>query len=222
MSNGNQSYQYLMLLVRDWIFSDDFACGFEGGNMYLSKIIGIKDNNNPSLTDLRQFILHSFQDLDCFLLQNPGTISKGGIWKGFSREFKNNLSVLSSFLLAPGSLIVKQNNGKPLVASDLHKLICDLMVAPRPETFEEENFEYLILQDLDDTSGVAANAVPFDCPVCLDFKQIGDGITLRECLHSFCKECLRGTIIHSEDARVKCPFSNNDFNCDIYLQVKFT
>merc|ERR1712241_580792 len=38
---------------------------------------------------------------------------------------------------------------------------------------------------------------------------------LRECLHTFCKLCLAATIEHSDAPKVKCPFKDEDYSCDM-------
>ncbi|XP_026161743.1 ranBP-type and C3HC4-type zinc finger-containing protein 1 [Mastacembelus armatus] len=49
------------------------------------------------------------------------------------------------------------------------------------------------------------NATQMDCPVCFCPIEPGEGIILRECLHVFCRECLKGTIVNSQDGEVSCP-----------------
>ena len=43
------------------------------------------------------------------------------------------------------------------------------------------------LVDLLDGSDVVTNAEAFGCPVCLMTVPAGVGVTLRECLHNFCR-----------------------------------
>lgn len=45
------------------------------------------------------------------------------------------------------------------------------------------------------------------------------GIVLRDCLHSFCSECLAATIKHSEDIPVTCPY-NDEYVCDSMIQER--
>lgn len=49
------------------------------------------------------------------------------------------------------------------------------------------------------------NNTEIDCPICFSTIQPGEGAILRECLHAFCRECLKGTIVNSRDAEVSCP-----------------
>ncbi|KAL5275502.1 RBCK1 family protein [Megaselia abdita] len=57
----------------------------------------------------------------------------------------------------------------------------------------------------------------FECPICFSDTDPGDGIVLRSCLHSFCKDCLINTIKFCEEINVKCPFVNDDYNCESLL-----
>lgn len=50
--------------------------------------------------------------------------------------------------------------------------------------------DYNKLVDLLDQSDVVTNADSFDCPVCLMTVPAGVGVTLRECLHNFCRYSL--------------------------------
>ncbi|XP_052713059.1 ranBP-type and C3HC4-type zinc finger-containing protein 1-like isoform X1 [Crassostrea angulata] len=79
----------------------------------------------------------------------------------------------------------------------------------------QENFE--ILRRAEDTS-LIANTHIFKCPICLDDISPGNGVILRECLHSFCKDCLQGAVVHNEEAELRCPYQDNDYACNASLQ----
>ncbi|KAI6655004.1 RanBP-type and C3HC4-type zinc finger-containing protein 1-like isoform X3 [Oopsacas minuta] len=53
----------------------------------------------------------------------------------------------------------------------------------------------------------------FECSICLVDVDVGDGVMLRECLHSFCKDCLSQHITHADDAEVKCPYQGETYQC---------
>ncbi|KAK9888377.1 hypothetical protein WA026_000628 [Henosepilachna vigintioctopunctata] len=76
---------------------------------------------------------------------------------------------------------------------------------------------YLQLMHLDNAD-LVHNSEPFDCLICFTEVPPKEGITLRECLHQFCKECLRHTIEFCDDAEVKCPYRDNEYSCNIALQ----
>ncbi|XP_077993540.1 ranBP-type and C3HC4-type zinc finger-containing protein 1-like isoform X2 [Glandiceps talaboti] len=62
-----------------------------------------------------------------------------------------------------------------------------------------------------------ANVEEFDCPICFMPVDPGEGVILRECLHTFCRECLGEHIVHSEEAAVLCPFQDDVYACQSEL-----
>ena len=92
-------------------------------------------------------------------------------------------------------------------------------------------FQYEKLENLN----LIPNVEEFVCQICFLDIEPGDGVVLRECLHTFCKyvgnsqlpnvvcialrfrDCLVGTIEHAEDAAVKCPYKDNSYSCDMRI-----
>jgi len=60
------------------------------------------------------------------------------------------------------------------------------------------------------------NIEPFECPVCFDQVEIGNGIILHNCLHEFCKDCLGGQIEAAEEFQVNCPWDK----CQEFLRER--
>ncbi|EFX66469.1 hypothetical protein DAPPUDRAFT_64670 [Daphnia pulex] len=87
-----------------------------------------------------------------------------------------------------------------------------------PAVTDEPKADYKKLVDLLDGSDVVTNADPFDCPVCLMTVPAGVGVTLRECLHNFCRDCLAHVIEFSDEATVTCPYRDDRYACDAILQ----
>ncbi|XP_055614394.1 ranBP-type and C3HC4-type zinc finger-containing protein 1-like [Uranotaenia lowii] len=88
-----------------------------------------------------------------------------------------------------------------------------------PENGIETSNHYSELVNLD-AADLIANVDPFDCPICFGhFKQY-EGIVLRDCLHSFCKECLVNTINYCEEAEIKCPYMDNSYSCESIVQQR--
>lgn len=69
---------------------------------------------------------------------------------------------------------------------------------------EERERNYLRLLATDDED-LILNTSETDCPICFSPLQPQEGIVLRECLHTFCRDCLKGTILNTQDAEVPCP-----------------
>ncbi|XP_046961460.1 uncharacterized protein LOC124531060 [Vanessa cardui] len=49
------------------------------------------------------------------------------------------------------------------------------------------------------------NSEVFDCGVCIEQCAIGEGVVLRECIHTFCRECLADVVRHCTEPVVSCP-----------------
>lgn len=74
----------------------------------------------------------------------------------------------------------------------------------------EQNYMYLLATE---DQNLIANTTETDCPICFSPLEPGEGVVLRECLHTFCRECLRGTVLNSQDAEVSCA----DTDCESKL-----
>lgn len=57
-----------------------------------------------------------------------------------------------------------------------------------------------------------SNAEAFTCPLCSSKINKNQGITLQQCLHNFCKDCLCDEIESSVEATVQCPFL--EYKCE--------
>lgn len=78
---------------------------------------------------------------------------------------------------------------------------------------------YTQLLNLDNTN-IVPNAESFECPVCLTEVAVGAGVVLRECIHTFCRECIVNTVKYSEEAEVKCPYIDDKYSCDCVIQER--
>ncbi|XP_065676325.1 ranBP-type and C3HC4-type zinc finger-containing protein 1-like isoform X2 [Hydra vulgaris] len=52
----------------------------------------------------------------------------------------------------------------------------------------------------------------FECPICFNDVEQGNGVVLRECLHEFCEACLAETINTNDSPEVACPY-NDKYAC---------
>ncbi|XP_045132138.1 uncharacterized protein LOC123516629 isoform X2 [Portunus trituberculatus] len=69
-----------------------------------------------------------------------------------------------------------------------------------------------------DRQGYVPNPDPFECRVCFMDVDSGKGVVLRDCLHTFCRDCLANGIKYSDTADVKCPYRDSQYSCDSSLQ----
>uniref|UniRef100_A0A147B3A1 RanBP-type and C3HC4-type zinc finger-containing protein 1 n=1 Tax=Fundulus heteroclitus TaxID=8078 RepID=A0A147B3A1_FUNHE len=85
------------------------------------------------------------------------------------------------------------------------------------EQERRENFDRLVKMDGRD---LVPNPELVDCKICFVDLQSGEGVLLRECLHCFCKECLRSVIMLSEEPEVSCPYRDDTYACPWALQER--
>ena len=67
---------------------------------------------------------------------------------------------------------------------------------------------------------LAPNADQFDCPICFCATEPGEGVVLKECLHTFCRDCLGGLVRHCDEPEVRCPFVSAEYSCTSTLTAK--
>lgn len=90
---------------------------------------------------------------------------------------------------------------------------------PAAEPAKNESLtQYIELLSLDDSMDLTKNSEIFECSVCFVEYQPLEGVILRNCLHTFCHDCMRNTILFSDEAEVKCPYMDKDYSCDCLLQ----
>ncbi|XP_016386242.1 ranBP-type and C3HC4-type zinc finger-containing protein 1-like isoform X2 [Sinocyclocheilus rhinocerous] len=85
------------------------------------------------------------------------------------------------------------------------------------EAERRENYARLVQMDGQD---LVPNPERVECRICYVELEPGEGVLLRECLHCFCKECLRSVILMSEDPQVACPYRDEAYACDCILQER--
>ncbi|XP_041671645.1 ranBP-type and C3HC4-type zinc finger-containing protein 1 [Cheilinus undulatus] len=86
---------------------------------------------------------------------------------------------------------------------------------------EERERNYLHLLATDDLN-LIPNSTEAECPICFSTLQPEEGVVLRECLHTFCRDCLVGTIVNSQDAEVSCPDNCESKLLDREIQALLT
>ncbi|KAG8534985.1 hypothetical protein GDO81_029768, partial [Engystomops pustulosus] len=85
------------------------------------------------------------------------------------------------------------------------------------EMERQQNFLHLMQMD---NEVLIPNQEPIECQICFTDVPAGDGVLLRECLHSFCRECLRQVVNTCQDPEVSCPFRDDVYACDCKLQER--
>lgn len=104
---------------------------------------------------------------------------------------------------------------KPVITSVIYKSIS----ANTKETIKANPNHYEQLVSLD-MSNIAWNMEKFECSICFMEIEPKAGAVLKQCLHSFCKPCLASHINYSDDAEIKCPYIDDQFSCQSFLQER--
>lgn len=90
----------------------------------------------------------------------------------------------------------------------------ETIVSKKPEILSEFCLELLKLQDED----LVPNPERFECPICFGVIAARKGVILKNCLHTFCKECLNSAVKYNDKAEVLCPYKDNIYSCESILQ----
>ncbi|XP_014117067.1 PREDICTED: sharpin [Pseudopodoces humilis] len=85
------------------------------------------------------------------------------------------------------------------------------------EAERQRNFQQLLRAE---ESELVPNPEPLECGICLQEVPAGQGVLLRDCLHSFCRECLAQLIRFSEEPLVACPYRDVTYACGSHLQER--
>ncbi|XP_067940362.1 ranBP-type and C3HC4-type zinc finger-containing protein 1-like [Watersipora subatra] len=88
----------------------------------------------------------------------------------------------------------------------------------RQEAEERERNRKLLIGA--DESNLIANDEDFECQICYTECQAGEGVKLRDCLHTFCKDCLKGHVESSENPEVYCPYMDDNYQCNEAMQER--
>lgn len=83
----------------------------------------------------------------------------------------------------------------------------------------EKNYMDFLLTD---EQHLVSNTDEVDCPICFSTLEPGEGVVLRECLHTFCRDCLKGRIVNSQDAEVSCPEACDSILLDREIKALLT
>ncbi|XP_043922234.1 sharpin [Protopterus annectens] len=78
-----------------------------------------------------------------------------------------------------------------------------------------KNYQYMLQTD---SQALVMNWQTTECLICFMEMKPGGGVLLRECLHCFCKECLRQLIKTCDDPEVSCPFRDDIYACSRKMQ----
>eukprot|EP00794_Sanderia_malayensis_P018848 gene18848-20746_t len=114
----------------------------------------------------------------------------------------------------PANIVLDENERRRLLKEEEQER---LAVELHNRTKEEERLA--AVRNYETTLQAAQmNLIPnpdeFECAIC--YNEVGpqEGVMLRECLHSFCRECLAEHIKACENPEVTCPYNDGDVTCN--------
>ncbi|CAG7837166.1 unnamed protein product [Allacma fusca] len=115
-------------------------------------------------------------------------------------------------------VIIEDTNNDP---TDINAQAAAVAVTEETTNKKEDNREtYLRMLHLMEQSDLINNVEELDCPICFLSIQVNEGVVLRDCLHSFCKECLIGSVKYADEPEIKCPFRDDKYSCNSVMQER--
>ena len=128
--NNEQPFQKLVILIRDWICTDDYSIGFyDNGNKingkdFVSKKLKPQPDQSFEGQKLRELINMAYDELSACLLPHPGKIVGKNVYDSskMDPEFRSALEVFVPALFNPDTLITKKFGGKYLSGAELFSL----------------------------------------------------------------------------------------------------
>lgn len=87
------------------------------------------------------------------------------------------------------------------------------------ELLMQEHQDRQLAEELDlENKTFIQNDEAFECQICYTDIQPGEGAKIKACRHQFCKNCLSQHIKLNEDVEIKCPFIDENGNCDKIIE----
>lgn len=131
-------FQKLLFLIRDWVDEEiEGGFGYAGGKTYLNKFLYSSTNPDSKSHSIRMNIKSSFDSINCYLLNHPGSgVSKSkymGEWGKLEEDFVENLKTLIESILKPENLNIKSMLGMKVTGTQYNMHICEYLKAFRNE-----------------------------------------------------------------------------------------
>lgn len=146
-----EPFQELLFLVRDWSEQCDAGYGAEGGQAFLQRRLQELEKQERKLKHLQRKIWSCFKKIRCFLMPHPGSeVATTPSFDGpiMDVEFKKQLQVLSSSILAPDKLLVKEINGKEISCQELMTYFQVYVNAFKAHKLEGRESKFEVIEEL--------------------------------------------------------------------------
>ncbi|KAL7048133.1 hypothetical protein ACKWTF_003234 [Chironomus riparius] len=166
LTSTSKPFQKLLILFRDWSdeeFGYRYGPGYDGGELYLKRVLNSKVGTNLNVQDVQNNIKDSYDNIDAFLLTSPGEIISDetfdGRWNLLNDEFKVQIKTLIESILSPKNLAIKKIFDKKVTAKELLKYILLIFAAFKGSDAPKSKFIFdsFIKPELTELSEQAVN-----------------------------------------------------------------
>ncbi|KAG5675163.1 hypothetical protein PVAND_005089 [Polypedilum vanderplanki] len=130
----------------------------------------------------------------------------------------DNFSPYKSYIFPKVTTSNNNEISKPIITNVIYKSSQSVTKEPLL-SINAQKSHYQELMNLE-VSDVVPNTSKFECSICFMEIESKQGVCLRDCLHSFCKICLQSHIKYSEEAEIKCPYIDDTYSCQSFLQER--
>ena len=128
--NNEEPFQKLVILIRDWISTDDYPIGFYDngtkieGKDFVAKKLKPQSDQTFEGQKLRELIYMAFEEVSACLLPHPGKIVGKNQYDSskMDDEFRAALEIVVPALFSPDTIITKKFAGKYLTGTELFSL----------------------------------------------------------------------------------------------------
>jgi hypothetical protein len=118
--NEWKPFQKILFLQRDWSHQDFVGYGYKSGQEYLKTALNEQLRPGSKSQLIRKDIYESFDEIKCYLLNNPGLIvtrkEYKGEWKQLESDFVKNLKILIESIFEDSFVI---GNKKKVLGNDM-------------------------------------------------------------------------------------------------------
>jgi len=120
-------FQKLVFLVRDWNNPSQFQYGQTGGKKFINTKLEVRREQPREAQDVRKNIKKCFNEVECFLMPDPGEKAKqhgfDGAVSQLDTKFSKKLQECVEFLLDSENLVVKEVCGNAVRTSDFSHVL---------------------------------------------------------------------------------------------------
>ncbi|CAG2101380.1 unnamed protein product [Medioppia subpectinata] len=116
-------FQNLVFMIRDWSRPDSpTEYGLIGGQYFLNNRLKINERQCDAARNARQIIRKCFDNIDCYLMPDPGLVAQRSTFHGcdneLNTEFKDKVNEFCRYLVNPDTIKVKEINGQPITGQE--------------------------------------------------------------------------------------------------------